>query len=266
MSSGPTAPPHGVSAYTIGKPRRHEMPIRIASQRALVFGDAVVGTPEGLRVWEQTDGKRRERWYAGAVPAPRFQPLALLDIEHILVTHGPSVTQEGGRRALLDAFAHPALVPPRLICSPRPHVDPIYGSGVPSEIVVVPTYNEAEILTLPRAVRARRRRLPVVDDSCPDGTAEVAGDLHAPPWLHLLLALTRTASAPPTGPGSAGRSPGYGWSARDGDLSHPPGALEAMRAAADRGAGLVLGSRYVAGGGTGGWLASGVASSRGSGA
>jgi dolichol-phosphate mannosyltransferase len=39
----------------------------------------------------------------------------------------------------------------------------------------------------------------------------------------------------------------------DCDLSHPPAALAAMGAAVDRGAGLVLGSRYVAGGGTRGW-------------
>ena len=101
----PDSAPHGVSAYTIGKPRRYERPIRIASQRALVFGDAVVGTPEGLRVWEQTDGKRRERWYTERF-LPTLQPLALLDIERVLVTHGPSVTR-GGRRALRDAFAHP---------------------------------------------------------------------------------------------------------------------------------------------------------------
>jgi len=39
----------------------------------------------------------------------------------------------------------------------------------------------------------------------------------------------------------------------DCDLSHPPAALAQMHAAVDRGAGLVLGSRYVAGGGTKGW-------------
>lgn len=102
----PDSAPDGVSAYSIGKPRRHEMPIRIASQRALVFGDAVVGTPDGLRVWEQIDGgTRRERWYAERF-LPTLQPLALLDIDRVLVTHGPSVTH-GGRRALRDALARP---------------------------------------------------------------------------------------------------------------------------------------------------------------
>jgi hypothetical protein len=98
--------PDGVSAYAIGKPRRHEMPLRIASQRALVFGDAVVGTAEGLRVWEQVDGDpRRERWYADRF-LPTLEPLALLDIERVLVTHGPSVIR-AGRRALRDALAQP---------------------------------------------------------------------------------------------------------------------------------------------------------------
>lgn len=102
----PDQTPEGVSAYVIGKPRRHEMPLRIASQRALVFGDAVVGTPEGLRVWEQIDGgERRERWYSERF-LPTLEPLALLDIERVLVTHGPSVIR-GGRRALRDALAQP---------------------------------------------------------------------------------------------------------------------------------------------------------------
>jgi len=102
----PDHAPEGVSAYTIGNPRRYEMPLRISSQRALVFGDAVVGTPDGLRVWEQTDGgARRERWYAERF-LPTLEPLALLDIERVLVTHGPSVLH-GGRLALRDAFALP---------------------------------------------------------------------------------------------------------------------------------------------------------------
>jgi len=102
----PDGGPDGVGAYAIGRPRRQEMPIRIASQRALVFGDAVVGTPDGLRVWEQADGgERRERWYAERF-LPTLEPLALLDIERVLVTHGPSVIH-GGRRALRDALAQP---------------------------------------------------------------------------------------------------------------------------------------------------------------
>jgi glyoxylase-like metal-dependent hydrolase (beta-lactamase superfamily II) len=102
----PDGGPDGVGAYAIGRPRRYEMPLRLASQRALVFGDAVVGTPDGLRVWEQsTAGRRRERWYAERF-LPTLEPLALLDIERVLVTHGPSVIH-GGRRALRDALAQP---------------------------------------------------------------------------------------------------------------------------------------------------------------
>ena len=103
----PKAAPAGVSAYAIGKPRRHETPLRIASQRALVFGDAVVGTDEGLRVWEQEPSRnaRRERWYRERF-LPTLEPLALLDIDKVLVTHGPSVLS-GGRRALRAALDAP---------------------------------------------------------------------------------------------------------------------------------------------------------------
>jgi glyoxylase-like metal-dependent hydrolase (beta-lactamase superfamily II) len=104
----PTSAPEGVSAYVIGSPRRHETPVRIASQRALVFGDAVVGTPAGdLRVWDDPyePGSRRERWYRGRF-LPTLAPLARLDVDRVLVTHGPSVLRDG-RRALREAFDRP---------------------------------------------------------------------------------------------------------------------------------------------------------------
>jgi glyoxylase-like metal-dependent hydrolase (beta-lactamase superfamily II) len=104
----PISAPAGVSAYAIGSPPRHETPVRIASQRALVFGDAVVGTPEGdLRVWADAyePGSRRERWYRGRF-LPTLEPLARLDVDRVLVTHGPSVLRHG-RRALREAFDRP---------------------------------------------------------------------------------------------------------------------------------------------------------------
>lgn len=104
----PTSAPEGVGAYAIGSPPRHETPVRIASQRALVFGDAVVGTPDGdLRVWDDPyePGSRRERWYRGRF-LPTLAPLARLDVDRVLVTHGPSVLRDG-RRALREAFDRP---------------------------------------------------------------------------------------------------------------------------------------------------------------
>ncbi|HEX5260166.1 MAG TPA: hypothetical protein VFW18_01720 [Gaiellales bacterium] len=96
--------PGGASAHRIGNPVRYEMPIFVPELRALVFGDAVVGTDGGLRVW--TQGRvtgRRGDWYERRL-IPSLRPLLDLDGERVLVTHGPSVLG-GGRRALERALA-----------------------------------------------------------------------------------------------------------------------------------------------------------------
>lgn len=95
--------PGGASAHRIGNPVRYEMPIFVPEQRSLVFGDTVVGTDGGLRVWTQepvTD--RRRQWYEQRL-IPSLRPLLDLDCERVLVTHGPSVLR-GGRRALEHAL------------------------------------------------------------------------------------------------------------------------------------------------------------------
>ena len=45
--------PAGVTAHPVGRPRRFETPLLLPSQRALVFGDALVGTADGPRIWAQ---------------------------------------------------------------------------------------------------------------------------------------------------------------------------------------------------------------------
>jgi dolichol-phosphate mannosyltransferase len=128
---------------------------------------------------------------------------------------------------------------------------------VPREIVVVPTYNEREMLPLFLDEFARTGgECLIVDDSSPDGTGELADELARDrSWLHVL-------HRPHKGGLGAAYRAGFAWALEreyeligqmDCDLSHPPTALAVMRAAVDRGAGLVLGSRYVAGGGTQGW-------------
>ncbi len=88
-------------AFTIGNPRRLETPLLFPALRALAFGDAVVGMPDGtLRVWDQADGT--PEWYRDNF-LPTLRPLAELDVEAVLVTHGPPVTR-GGRRALRAAL------------------------------------------------------------------------------------------------------------------------------------------------------------------
>ena len=96
--------PGGAHAYPIGKPRRHETPIHLPSHRALVFGDAIVTTPDGdLRIWhdERVDDARR-RWYRERF-VPTLAPLRELDLERILVTHGEPVLSDGSA-ALEDAL------------------------------------------------------------------------------------------------------------------------------------------------------------------
>jgi glyoxylase-like metal-dependent hydrolase (beta-lactamase superfamily II) len=90
--------------HPIGNPPRSEQPIEVPAHRALVFGDAVVETGRGeLRVWEDPlDSERRRRWWRERY-LPTLEPLAALEPEHVLVTHGQPVLGEGAaalRRAL----------------------------------------------------------------------------------------------------------------------------------------------------------------------
>jgi dolichol-phosphate mannosyltransferase len=127
----------------------------------------------------------------------------------------------------------------------------------PTPLVVVPTYNEAEMLPLFLEEFARTGYdCLVVDDSSPDGTGELADGLAAErPWLQVLHRPAKD------GLGAAYRD-GFAWALRDGrevigqmdcDLSHPPAVLPRMLVEIGRGAGLVLASRYTASGGTSGW-------------
>jgi dolichol-phosphate mannosyltransferase len=129
-------------------------------------------------------------------------------------------------------------------------------------VIVLPTYNECDNLQrVVEAIGAERARTPfpgdvlVVDDASPDGTGELADELAAThPWLHVLHRPDKR---------GLGRAyvDGFRWALErdythilemDADLSHPPDAIpRLLKAAAD--ADLVLGSRYVAGGGVTGW-------------
>jgi dolichol-phosphate mannosyltransferase len=124
--------------------------------------------------------------------------------------------------------------------------------------VVVPTYNERENIRalLPQILQQPRLRVLVVDDSSPDGTAEEVRDLaRAEPRVGLL-----------SRPGKQGLGTAYVAGFRralaegaqfifemDADFSHDPAYLPRLLAAAESGFDLVLGSRYVAGGGTENW-------------
>jgi hypothetical protein len=95
--------PGGVTAHTIGKPRRYEMPLHVPSHGALVFGDAVAESGGRLVVWstERVDAKV-ERFYRERFN-PTFEPLLELDFDTVLVTHGEPLLS-GGKRALRNAL------------------------------------------------------------------------------------------------------------------------------------------------------------------
>jgi len=60
--------------------------------------------PDGsLRVWDQADGT--PEWYRDRF-LPTLEPLAALEVDAVLVTHGPPVAR-GGRRALRAALDAP---------------------------------------------------------------------------------------------------------------------------------------------------------------
>ncbi len=125
-------------------------------------------------------------------------------------------------------------------------------------LVVIPTYNErvtiAEVVGRVLAAPVDVDVL-VVDDASPDGTGQIADELAAEdPRVHVLHR-----------PGKEGLGPAYraglGWGMTagyeilvemDADLSHDPGHLPELVARTSR-ADLVLGSRYVPGGGTRNW-------------
>lgn len=126
-------------------------------------------------------------------------------------------------------------------------------------LVVLPTFNEAA--NIEEVLRQVRASVPaadmlVVDDSSPDGTAELAEGIGRE--LGSVEVLRRPAKS---GLGSAyrdgfrlGLTRGYDVMVEmDSDLSHDPGSLPALLAAVEQGASLALGSRYVPGGSIPDW-------------
>ena len=126
-------------------------------------------------------------------------------------------------------------------------------------LVVVPTYEEAANIT--EVLHRIRKELPtgeilVVDDSSPDGTADLAEEAGAD--VGGVSVLRRPAKA---GLGSAylagfaeGLARGFDVIVEmDADLSHDPADLPALVSAAVHGADVVIGSRYVAGGSIPDW-------------
>jgi dolichol-phosphate mannosyltransferase len=131
-------------------------------------------------------------------------------------------------------------------------------------VIVLPTYDERENVTrVVEAIGAARAHTPfpgdvlIVDDASPDGTGAAADGLAGRyEWVHVLHRPRKQ------GLGQAYLA-GFRWALErgythilemDADLSHPPSALPRLLEASTH-ADLVLGSRYVPGGGVVGWPA-----------
>ena len=126
-------------------------------------------------------------------------------------------------------------------------------------VIVLPTYNEADnVAAILHGVREAvgDASILVVDDNSPDGTGRIADEIATE--LGNISVLHREHKA---GLGAAYRA---GFAAvldqeydavvsMDADFSHDPASLPALRKALDHGADIVIGSRYVTGGGVTDW-------------
>jgi dolichol-phosphate mannosyltransferase len=127
-----------------------------------------------------------------------------------------------------------------------------------STLIIVPTYNERENVTLiaPTILAAVACDILFVDDNSPDGTGQLLDDMAArEPRIHVLH------RAGKLGLGTA-YIEGFRWGlARaydylfemDADGSHDPKYLAGMLRLAEQGGDVVVGSRNVKGGGTINW-------------
>jgi dolichol-phosphate mannosyltransferase len=133
------------------------------------------------------------------------------------------------------------------------------AAETPSVWVIVPTFDEAlNVEPLVAAVRnllPASRRILIVDDSSPDGTGEIAERLAAEHGDVEVLHRPRKEGLGPAYLDGFRRALGQGAELllqMDADFSHDPAYLPRLLDAS-RNADLVLGSRYVPGGGVTEW-------------
>jgi dolichol-phosphate mannosyltransferase len=135
--------------------------------------------------------------------------------------------------------------------------------------LVLPTYNEAA--NIEAVVEAVLAKLPasskvlIVDDNSPDGTGEIAERLSAADeWVEVLRRPRKEGLGPAYVAGFKHALEGGASLVleMDADFSHDPAYIPRLLEAADR-ADLVIGSRYVEGGGVSDWSALRRAISRG---
>ncbi len=133
--------------------------------------------------------------------------------------------------------------------------------STPQLSVIIPTYNESKnietmIIRTGDALKQAgiAAELLIVDDSSPDGTAELARAMDKQYPVRVYIRAERVGPGPAILDGiRLAHAPVV--CVMDGDLSHPPEALPGMFELIKQGKALmVVGSRNVAGGGTSEWV------------
>ncbi len=124
-------------------------------------------------------------------------------------------------------------------------------------LVSLATYNERENLPLIMAeifAHAPDVDVLVVDDNSPDGTSDWVAAQSEPRLKLLRRAGKRGLGTATIAAMNYAIENGYDFLLNmDADLSHPPHYIPALRAKAEEGYDVVIGSRYVPGGGVEGW-------------
>ena len=146
---------------------------------------------------------------------------------------------------------------------------PVLAAVAPTLALIVPTYNERE--RLPELVRAIfdayrgahiEGELVIVDDNSPDGTGDVADELARAYPVRVVHRAGKLGLGTAVVEGFAAASAAI-VGVIDADLSHPPELVPRLLSVMqETGADLVIGSRYVPGGGTRHWEATRVLMSK----
>ena len=126
-------------------------------------------------------------------------------------------------------------------------------------LIVIPTYNERECVEpIVAAVRAAvpQATIEIVDDNSPDGTGAVADQIAARDPQVRVLHRTQKSGLGAAYIHAFTQALDEGWDRivqMDADFSHNPADVPRLLQALEDGADMVVGSRYIAGGGTENW-------------
>ncbi|MBI3412928.1 MAG: polyprenol monophosphomannose synthase [Candidatus Aenigmarchaeota archaeon] len=126
--------------------------------------------------------------------------------------------------------------------------------------IVIPTYNEGEnILKLIRSLSEAFRKnsvsgeIIIVDDNSPDGTGKLCAKLSEKQKNMVVIRRPGKLGLSSAVIDGFNRASGDVIGVMDADFSHPVGIIPKMFKEVEKGADLVIGSRYIKGGRTEGW-------------